>query len=83
MLTLACGIEVIARNNDEPHGLYSSTNIIMAITSRRRWMGYVARMGEISYVYKILIRHPKGTRPLERIARKCDDIMLLKWILRE
>jgi hypothetical protein len=34
-------------HNEELHNLYSSTNIIKQIKSRRtRWAGHVARMGE-------------------------------------
>jgi hypothetical protein len=34
-------------HNDELHGLYSSTNIIRLIKSRRmRWAGHVTRMGK-------------------------------------
>jgi hypothetical protein len=33
-------------HNDELHNLYSSTNIVRVIKSRRmRWSGHVARMG--------------------------------------
>jgi hypothetical protein len=33
-------------NNDEPHSLYSSPNIVSVIKSRMMWWpGYVARMG--------------------------------------
>jgi hypothetical protein len=33
-------------HNDELHSLYSSSNIVRVIKSRRmRWMGHVARMG--------------------------------------
>jgi hypothetical protein len=34
-------------NNDELHSLYSSSNIVRVIKSRRmRWAGHAARMGE-------------------------------------
>jgi hypothetical protein len=43
-------------HNEELHGLYSSTNIIRMIKSRRvRWAGHVARMGKMINAYKILI----------------------------
>jgi hypothetical protein len=39
-------------HNDELHSLYSSTNIVRVIKSRRmRWAGRVARMGEGRSVY--------------------------------
>jgi hypothetical protein len=42
-------------DNEELHNLYSSTNIIMMIKSRKmRWMGHVARMGEMRNSYNIL-----------------------------
>jgi hypothetical protein len=53
----------------ELHNLYSSTNIIMQIKSRRmRWAGHVARMGEERKVYKVLVgkvRRKKSTRKTE------------------
>jgi hypothetical protein len=33
-------------HSDELRDLYSSTNIVWVIKSRRRWVGHVARMGE-------------------------------------
>jgi hypothetical protein len=52
-------------HNDELHNLYSFPDIIRQIKSRRmRWAGYVARMGEERKVYKVLVRKPKGKRPL-------------------
>jgi hypothetical protein len=40
-------------NNDEFHSLFSSTNIVRVIISRRmRWPGHVARMGERRGVYR-------------------------------
>jgi hypothetical protein len=42
-------------------------NIIRGIKSRRvKWTGNVARMGERSGAYKILIGKPEGKRLLER-----------------
>jgi hypothetical protein len=57
-------------HNDELHSLYSSSNIVKVIKSRRmRWAGHVARMGEERGVYKVLIRRPEGKRPLGRQTR--------------
>jgi hypothetical protein len=40
--------------SEELHNLYSSSNIIRMIKSRRmRWAGYVARMGEKRNAYRI------------------------------
>jgi hypothetical protein len=44
--------------------LYSSTNIVTVIKSRRmRWAGQVARMGEGRGVYRVLVGRPEGKRP--------------------
>jgi hypothetical protein len=49
-------------HNEELHNLYSSTNIIRMIKSRRmKWAGHVARMG------------PKGKRQLGRPRRRRVD----------
>jgi hypothetical protein len=43
-------------HNEELHILYSSTNIIRIIKSRRMsWAGLVARMGEKRNVYRLLV----------------------------
>jgi hypothetical protein len=52
---------------DELHSLYFSPNIVMVIKSRRmRWARHVARMGELTGVYRVLLGRPGGDRPLER-----------------
>ena len=44
------------------------------IKSRRmRWVGHVARMGEESGVYRVLVGKPKGKRPLGRPRRRWVD----------
>jgi hypothetical protein len=54
-------------HNEELHNLYSSPSIIRIIKSRRmRWAGYVARMGEKSNVYRLLVGKPEGKRLLGR-----------------
>jgi hypothetical protein len=56
------------------HNLYSSTNIIGQIRSRRmRWAGHVARMGEGRKVYRVLVGKSKGTRLLERPRRRWEN----------
>jgi hypothetical protein len=52
-------------HNEELYDLYSSTNIIWVIKSRRmRWVGHVAHMGEMRGAYRVLVGKPEG--PLER-----------------
>jgi hypothetical protein len=43
-------------HNKELHGLYSSPSIVRVIKARRmRWVGHVARMGEVRGAYNILV----------------------------
>jgi hypothetical protein len=43
-------------HNEELYDLYSSSNIIRVIKSRRmRWVGHVARMGDGRGAYRILM----------------------------
>jgi len=54
-------------HNEELNNLYSSTNIVRVINSRRmRWTGHVARVGERIGVYKVLAEKLEGKRPLGR-----------------
>jgi hypothetical protein len=47
---------------------------IRQIKSRRmRWAGHVARMGEESNVYRVLMGNPEGKRPLGRPRRRWDQ----------
>jgi len=38
-----------------------------------RWAGYVARMGEVRGVYRVLVGKPEGKRPLGRPRRRWED----------
>jgi hypothetical protein len=61
-------------HNDELHSLYSSSNIVRVIKSRRiRWAGHVARMGEGRGVYRVLVGRPKGKKPLGRPSRRWEN----------
>jgi len=37
------------------------------------WTGYVARMGEMRNVYKILVAKPEGKQPLGRSRHRWED----------
>jgi hypothetical protein len=67
-------------HNKEFHILYSSSNIIKQIKSRRvKWVRHVARMGEDRNVYKVFMRKPEGNNHLE--DQGVDGRMLSEWIL--
>jgi hypothetical protein len=69
-------------HNDELHDLYSLPNIVRVIKSRRmRWSVHVAHMGEGSGIYRVLVRRPKGKRPLGRPRHRWEDN--IKMDLRE
>jgi hypothetical protein len=58
-------------HNEELHDLYSSPSIIRIMKPRRgKWAKHVARMGEKRNAYKLLVRMPERTRPLERPRRR-------------
>jgi hypothetical protein len=63
--------------SEEPHILFSSSNIIRQIKSRRmRWAGHVARMGEERKLYKVSVGKPEGKRPLGRPRRRWEMIRM-------
>jgi hypothetical protein len=61
-------------NNDELHNMYSSSNNVREIKSRRmRWAGHMASIGEGRGVYRLLVRKPERKRPLGRSRRRWED----------
>jgi hypothetical protein len=61
-------------HSEELHNLYSSTSIIRIIKSRRmRWARHIARMGEKRNEHRLVVRKPKGKRPLGRQRRRWVD----------
>jgi hypothetical protein len=61
-------------HNEELNDLYSLTNIVLEVNSRRmRWAGHVARMGEDRGVHRVLVGKPEGKRPLGRPRRRWED----------
>jgi len=61
-------------HNEELNDLYSSSNIVRVIKSRRmRWAGHVARMGEVRGVYRVLLGKSEGRRPLGKPRRRWVD----------
>jgi len=61
-------------HNEELNDLYSSSNNVRVIKSRRmRWAGHVARMGEERGVYRVLVRKPEGKRSMRRPRRRLVD----------
>jgi hypothetical protein len=64
----------LGSRNKELRDLYPSLSITRISKSRRvRWAGHVARMGENRNAYRLLVRKPKGKRPLGRPRRRWVD----------
>jgi hypothetical protein len=71
-------------HNEEHRNLYSSSDIITIIKSRRmRWAGHVSRMGERRNAYRILVGKPEGKRPLGRSRHRWMDNIKMNLTERE
>jgi hypothetical protein len=58
----------------EVHKLYTSSNIIRVIKSRRmEWAENVASMGKMISTYKILVGKHERKRPLEKPRSRCEE----------
>jgi hypothetical protein len=67
-------------HNEELRDFYSSPSIIRMIRSRRmRWVGHVARMGEKTKVYRLLVGKLEGKRPLGN--QDIGGWIILGWTL--
>ena len=67
-------------HSEELNDLYSSSNIVRVIKSRRmRWAGYVARIWERKGVYGVLVGKPEGKDHLGDPG--VDGRIILRWIL--
>jgi hypothetical protein len=61
-------------HNEELKDLYSLPNIVRVVkSSRMRWAGHVARMGEGRGVHRVLAWKPEGKRPLGGPRRRLED----------
>jgi hypothetical protein len=61
-------------HSEELHNLYSSTNIIRVIKSRRmRWEEHVAQMRQMRSEYKLLVVESEGKRSLGRPRLRWKD----------
>jgi hypothetical protein len=61
-------------NNEVICNLYSLTNIVKVIKSRRmRWAGHVAMMGDERGMYRVVVGKPEGKRPLWRPRQSWED----------
>jgi hypothetical protein len=70
--------------NEEVRDWYSSPCVIRIIKTRISWTGHLARMGEESASYSLLVGKPEGTTPLRRPRRKWADnikmdLVQIRW----
>jgi hypothetical protein len=60
-------------HNEELYDLYSSPSIQVIKSRVMRWAGHMARMGDRSDAYRILLGRPDGKRPFGIPRRRCED----------
>jgi hypothetical protein len=60
-------------HSEELHNLYSSPDIRQIKSRRTKWAGDVARTGEDTKLYKVLVVKPEGKIPLGRPRRKWEE----------
>jgi len=66
-------------HNDELHSLYFSQHNIKMIKSRKMmWAGLVARVGEVSGVYRVLVGKPECKTPVVNLG--ASGRITLSWI---
>jgi hypothetical protein len=69
-------------HKEELNDLYSSSNIVRVIKSRRiMWPGHLALMGKRRGVYRVLVGKPEGKRPLARLRSRWKEY--IKMVLQE
>ena len=62
-------------HSEELYDLYPLPNIIRVIQSRRmRWSGHVARVGNRTGAYTVLVEELVGKRPLTQPGRRWEYI---------
>ena len=71
-------------HNKEHHNLYTSPDIIQVNKLRIRWEGHVARMGDMTGAYRVLVGRPEGKRLLVRSRRRWEynikkDLQKVEW----
>jgi hypothetical protein len=66
-------------HNEKFNDPYSPPNIVRVIKSTRmRWAGHVAPIGERRGVYRVLVGKPEGKRPHGRPKRRWEDNIKIK-----